>query len=312
MSEIIETTLKDKNPISSKAFNSFKGYSSKEGLPSLEKDIYSIIRKDQNSFHKKPSLSLKSKKQPPKLTDRDLLLLELLEGYGVLSTQQIRGLIFKDINTRTVLRRLRILKQRGFIYSSEGLPNGSLAWVLSKKSAKIFKQDIELKFINKSSLQHDVAVSGIRIQLERLKIAKSWTAEHVLKKQLISSYSPNESYRDYQTRVSLIPDGLFTTNDNHGGMKTIALELELCLKARHRYKKIFLKYREKKNISFVWYVVLNKSFGELLSRLWDKYALHAWGNCNFAYSTLNEVFREDFKLPQGRKARYRNEEKDLE
>ena len=169
-----------------------------------------------------------------------------------------------------------------------------------------------MKFINKSCLQHDVAVSGIRIQLERLKIAKSWTTEHVLRKQRISSYSRNESYRDYQTRVSLIPDAIFTTNDNEGGMKAIALELELCLKAKHRYKKIFSKYKEKKNISFVWYVVLNKSFGELLLKLWDQYALYAWGKCNFAYSTLNEVFSEDFKLPQSRKARYRNEEEDWE
>ena len=169
-----------------------------------------------------------------------------------------------------------------------------------------------MKVINKSSLQHDVAVSGIRIQLERLNIAKSWTAEHVLRKELISSYGSEESYRNYQTSISLIPDGLFTTNDNCGGMKAIALELELCLKAKHRYKKIFSKYKEKKNISFVWYVVLNKSFGELLSKLWDKYALYGWGKCNFAYSTLKEVFREDFKLLEGRKARYRNEEEELE
>ena len=95
-------------------------------------------------------------------------------------------------------------------------------------------------------------------------------------------------------------------------MKAIALELELCLKAKHRYKKIFSKYKEKKNISFVWYVVLNKPFGELLSKLWDKYALYRWGKCNFAYSTLNEVFKNDFKLPEGRKARYRDEEEELE
>ena len=177
MSERKEAVLKDKTPFYAQALKSnFKAYPSKKDLPSLEKDIYSIIKKESKSFYKKPSLSLKPKRQPPKVTNRDLLLLELLESYGILSTQQIRALIFKDINTRTVLRRLRILKQRGFIYSSEGLPNGSLAWILSKKSAKLFKHDIELKFINKSSLQHDVAVSAIRIQLERLKIAKSWTA----------------------------------------------------------------------------------------------------------------------------------------
>ena len=92
------------------------------------------------------------------------------------------------------------------------MPNESLGWILSKKSAKLFKQDIELRF-KESSLQHDVAVSAIRIQLEKLKIAKSWTAEHVLRKKRISSYGREESYPNYQNSISLIPDAIFTTDD---------------------------------------------------------------------------------------------------
>ena len=76
----------------------------------------------QNRLNKKSSLNT------PSPTNRDMLLLEILESYGVLSTQQIRELVFKGINTRTVLRRLRLLKQRGFIYSVNALPNGALAW----------------------------------------------------------------------------------------------------------------------------------------------------------------------------------------
>ncbi|MCZ0931784.1 MAG: hypothetical protein OXJ52_01350, partial [Oligoflexia bacterium] len=109
-----------------------------------------------------------------------------------------RELIFKGINTRTVLRRLRLLKQRGFIYSSEGLPNGALAWVLSKKSAGFFKHDLETKIINKNTLQHDIAVSSLRIQLEKLKIAESWISEHILKKEAIKSHYEDRrnSYMD--------------------------------------------------------------------------------------------------------------------
>ena len=150
-----------------------------EILENSTNKLYSAIGINKKIFKKK-SLD---KKNPPKPTERDLLLLEQLESYGVLSTQQIREIIFKGINTRTVLRRLRLLKQRGFIYSSEGLPNGGLAWVLSKKSALLFKHDIETKIINKNTLQHDVAISSIRVHLERLKIAESWTAEHIFKKR---------------------------------------------------------------------------------------------------------------------------------
>ena len=161
-----------------------------------ENKFYSAIGINQRLFKQKPVENKKT--SIPEPTERDLILLETLESYGVLSTQQIRELIFKGINTRTVLRRLRLLKQRGFIYSSEGLPNGALAWVLSKRSSGLFKHDLETKIINKNTLQHDVAVSSIRIQLERLKIAESWTSEHILKKEVIKSH-----YEERRNSLSL-------------------------------------------------------------------------------------------------------------
>ena len=270
-------------------------------ISTQENKLYSAIGIDQRNFKNKFPL----KKNPPKPTERDLLLLEQLESYGVLSTQQIRELIFKGINTRTVLRRLRLLKQRGFIYSSEGLPNGGLAWVLSKKSALLFKHDIETKIINKNTLQHDVAISSIRIHLERLKIAENWTSEHILKKEVIRSiYEKRRDSLCYMDEPPLVPDSLFITKHDEE-MKAVALELELSLKSKVRYKKIFSQYKEKENIWFVWYVVLNRSAGETLSELWDKYAL--WGDCLFAYSTLKEVFEYNFKLPEPRKAKKREE-----
>ena len=254
---------------------------------------YSAIGINQKLF-KQNSLE-KKKASVPQPTKRDLLLLETLESYGVLSTKQIRELIFKGINTRTVLRRLRLLKQRGFIYSSEGLPSGALAWTLSKRSSRL---DLKTKIINKNSLQHDVAVSSIRIQLERLKIAESWTSEHILKKEVIKShYEERRNSLSYMDDPPLIPDSLFITR-HEGEMKAVALELELTLKSRERYKKIFSQYKEKEKIWFVWYVVLTHSAGEALSRLWAKYAI--WGNCLFAYSTLEELFKYDFKLPEPR------------
>ena len=299
-----------------------KGCSGRRNLSLPENKLCSIIGFNQRAFNQGSEKNnllnssnkknvLKSQKKFLQPTERDLLLLELLESYGVLSTQQIRGLVFKGINTRTVLRRLRILKQRGFIYSSAGLPNGSLAWTLSKRAVELFKHDIQSKVINKNSLQHDVAISQIRIHLERLKIVESWTGEHILKKEFIKSCGGREDFHKYHAESSLIPDSLFTTKAK-GEIKAVALELELCLKSKIRYKKIFSKYKDKKNISFVWYVVLNKSVGELLLKLWDKYAFFGWGKCKFAYSTLKEVFREDFKLPEPREARYRRKEEEWE
>ena len=308
MSERTEETLNNSiNKINSPCPNTpsspCEGLEGRENLSLQENKLYSAIGINQKRFNKKKA----EKKTPPKPTERDMFLLEQLESYGVLSTQQIRELIFKGINTRTVLRRLRLLKQRGLIFSSEGLPNGGLAWVLSKKSASLFKHDIENKIINKNTLQHDVAVSSIRIQLERLKIAESWTSEHILKKEVIKSiYEGRRNSLSYMDEPPLVPDSLFITKHDEE-MKAVALELELNLKSKARYKKIFSQYKDKENFWFVWYVVLNRSAGETLAGLWDKYVL--WGDCQFAYSTLEEVFKDDFKLPEPREARKREKEK---
>ena len=240
-----------------------------EGKRNLStKENKSVIMGLSSSRLKKQSLK---KKEAPQPTERDLILLEYLNDYGVLSSQQIRKLVFNGTNIRTVLRRLRLLKQRGWIFSSEGLPNGGLTWLLSKKSALLFKHSVETKLINKNTLQRDVIVSGIRIQLESLEIAKSWTPEHILKKQVLKSlYEEERSFSQIEEPL-FIPDGLFVTKQEEE-VKAVALELELSLKSKARYKKIFSQYKKKRKLWFVWYVVLNRSVGETLSNFWDQYA----------------------------------------
>ena len=53
-------------------------------------------------------------------TKRDWVLLERLESFGILSTQQIRELIFNGINTRTVLKETSPLKKRGLAFFFRG------------------------------------------------------------------------------------------------------------------------------------------------------------------------------------------------
>ena len=236
---------------------------------------------------KKQSTSLE--KNPPEPTERDMVLLEQLESFGILSTQQIREIVFNNIDTRTVLRRLRLLKQRGWLLSSEGLPNGGMVWVLSRKGALLFNPEGETKPINRNTLKHDAIISDIRIQLERLGIVESWTPEHILKKKATKTlYEWEKKSFSRVEDPPTVPDSLFITKQK-GEMKAVALELELSLKSKTRYKKIFSRYKKKEELWCVWYVVLNKSVGESLIELWDKYAL--WGDCMFAYSTLKEIFK---------------------
>ena len=99
-----------------------------------------------------------------------------------------------------------------------------------------------------------------------------------------------------------MPDSLFITKQGWE-IKAVALEVELSLKSKARYKKIFSQYKNKKELWCVWYVVLNKSAGESLFELWNRYAL--WGKCKFAYSTLKEIFQSDFIFPEPKEAKER-------
>ena len=265
------------------------------------KESFKNIKKNFQSYTKKFKKQSSLKKNPPKPTKRDLFLLERLESFGALSTQQIRELVFKGTETRTVLRRLRLLKQRGYLLSSEGLPNGGLVWVLSKKGALLFNIEGETKPINRNTLQHDVIVSDIRIQLERLGVIASWTPEHILKKKAAKTLCEWERSLARVEDPPIVPDSLFIIKNHWGEMRAVALELELSLKSKSRYKKTFSQYKKKKELWCVWYVVLNNSVGESLLELWNKYAL--WGDCKFAYSTLDDVFKSNFIFPEPREAK---------
>ena len=220
--------------------------------------------------------------------------MEQLNGYGVFSTRQIQKLIFKGINIKTVLRRLRLLKAGGFLLSSEGLPNGGLAWFLTKKGAGLFHPSAHTKPINRNSLQHDVTVSSIRMRLESLNIVESWTPEHILKRKALKTLYSSEKSLSQVEDPPIVPDGLFVIKQK-GKWEAVALELETSVKSVKRYRKIFSLYRKKQLLRLLWYVVLNKSFGEALLRLWHKY--NDYAVCGFSYSTLEEVFKKGFKLP---------------
>ena len=122
-----------------------------------------------------------------------------------------------------------------------------------------------------------------------------WTPEHVLKRKSIGGglYTWDWSRRDPHP---LIPDGLFLT-EYERKKRTVALEVEISQKTIKRYEKHFSFYRSRRDLWLVWYVVLNKSFGEKLLSLWRK-GKSSWTRCGFSYSTVEEVMREDFVLPE--------------
>jgi hypothetical protein len=189
-------------------------------------------------------------------TARDLLLLKAIDRYGLVSTRQLKYLIFKAINHRTMLRRLRLLEKKRLIERHSGLPHGKLVWTLGNEGLKRAGSRTKVT-INRNSLEHDALVTSVRIALDQAGIGMTWRSSHLLRQQASEGISPE--YRDFDQ----IPDAMFAIQTKEG-IKIVALEVEIVAKSKRRYRKILELYQYKDAIDVVWYVVPAPKLGSLI------------------------------------------------
>lgn len=225
-----------------------------------------------------------------KMTARDQKLLDFLSDYGCFTTKQVCQAVFPETNSSTVLRRLRILEKQNLLHRNFGLENGKLVWSLSVSGARKIGLESHPGSINRNTLEHTVLLNDIRLRLETLGVAKDWKPDHVLQRE-----TKEKGYgTDYAGDI--LPDALFAAkvikNKQHS---IIALELELSLKGRKRYKEIFYQYDRKENVSLLWYIVPNDRYGLKLYKAWKeiKYKQEdGW----FRWTTVKEIFGDPQKV----------------
>src|SRR5665213_2146922 len=135
------------------------------------------------------------------LQERDLKLLGLLIKFGVLSTPQIRALVFPAIAHATVMRRIRLLEEGHYVRRGVTLPDATNTWIIGTKGIQAAGFGHQYHFTNRNGIHHDVLLTDVRISLERLNLGKDWTPEFEMRALRMR----NEGHsRD----PSLIPDGL--------------------------------------------------------------------------------------------------------
>lgn len=197
------------------------------------------------------------------VTKRDLSIFRFLHSYGLLKTSDIARRFFPGIAPTTMLRRLRKLEGEGLLARLHGLPGGELAWRLTQKAGTLVAHTPPRRYFPKQSLEHDLQLVDLRLALERVGIAQSWTAEHELRRQAAAEERRIESiFRN-------VPDGWMTTNFQNE-KANVAIELELTWKNQDRYRRIFANYRYHRKLVAVWYFVSTKRQGEKLNELWRK------------------------------------------
>jgi len=177
---------------------------------------------------------------------RDLKMLTLISKYSVISTKQICQWFFNGVTKTTVLRRIRLLEKENFIKRGMTLPNGENSFYLSPKGRKLLNLESANPFFNRNTIEHDILLNSIRWKLESLGLAKDVTPEWEMRSEVF------RNYRHRNAKEKLIPDLLMIESIleyNHA----ICIELELTIKSKLRYKKIFEQYGAKDAVTKIWY-----------------------------------------------------------
>ena len=221
------------------------------------------------------------------LTARDKKLFELLNRYHVLSSRQVKTLVFANLANTNVFRRLRLLESKGLILRSDGLPLGESVWILRSKGAANLVTEWHPYSINKNTLYHDVTLTELRLALESVGLGKSWKSEQTLKRETF-----DHRLRDDEDRKN-IPDGLLPVPI--GDVFSVwAVELELSPKTKPRYAEIFRRYKLTSALRRIWYIVPSHEMGKLLLRCWQESRWDSVGPV-LSYSLLSDVIENPFE-----------------
>ena len=216
-----------------------------------------------------------------RLQKRDVELLIMICDFGLLSTKQIGNLFFKEVAITTVLKRLRILEKERLIKRVSGLESFELLWIISDKGARIIEKENYKTSWNKQLLEHDHKISSLRLSFLNLKLYESWGPEHEIRSLLYKKYSFKGSLN------KLIPDGLMTVK-RKGNIETWAMEMELSIKGKNRYEKIFKEYGKKENLTGIWYFVKGESIFKSLKGSYKRHSYLLNGKA-FIISYVDEV-----------------------
>lgn len=202
--------------------------------------------------------------QSVSVTPRDLLLLQGLYDFTVLSFSQVRRKFFDGLSISTVSNRLSKLEKGGVIKSFR-VPKFSC--VMDKPGVSVLFQitregirELQKRNFNEVlrdepvrlhgySVEHDVLLSDV-IEALNLKFPGS----KIVHGRLLAGK---------EMALGINPDAILTKPN---GLTRYAIEVELTLKAEDRYRDIVTKYRLSNAIDKVIYVYSHDAIKEKLIR----------------------------------------------
>ena len=214
-----------------------------------------------------------------KLTNNDLILFKYLFENNFLTRDHIHNYIWDNLNNKYIYHRLLQLKEKGFIETvDDPIPyNNRKTLVLGKEKA-IYYMDMYVEKLKKLKRNDNFEFRYIKPSLyteqkdlDYRQIKHDYFLNEL--RFILEDYGANKWYSDtliYRQKLfSKIPDGLFE-NEYFGKEKTFAIELERTLKQDYRYREIFKRYSQEKEIDYVIYVTIGEDTDVIYDSLKNK------------------------------------------
>jgi DNA-binding Lrp family transcriptional regulator len=244
------------------------------------------------------------------LTPRDLLLLQGLYDFTVMSFTQINRMFFNGLSNSTISNRLSKLEKGGMVKSyrvpkfsgSVDKPAVSVLFQITKNGIRElqkrnFAQVLrdEPTRLHGHSIEHDVILSDV---LEAL--SKRVPDTKLVHGKLVSGEG---------VASGLNPDAILVLPD---GKTKWAIELELTLKAEYRYREIVTRYRLASSIARVIYVTGHPAIREKLIQVLGVVPTSQGAKAStgkFFFIGLDELFNEskDATINNGKEILTRSE-----
>lgn len=202
------------------------------------------------------------------LTSRDQRILLLLGEYGCVTADRIKAHFWNDNpKSRAHFRRIGILKRRNLIENVEGDGGITIGYRLTRKGRALFSEmftswrDPPTRRGYKTQFEHDQLLIDLRRIFTESAIIKEFKTELEVRRELMTGPVQLQHWE----KKPLVPDATFMM-EVPGKKLRVAVELELTVKTRTRYTRIFRNHLLTRNWQLVIYVVKDELLRKRLMR----------------------------------------------
>lgn len=188
------------------------------------------------------------------LTNRDHEILKMILEMKFMTLDQIARMFFPESKNvyKVPLRRINLLMRKGLLRSVRPIVGHKSLYLVTKLGAKLLKEKnlSRLRALDHVCLnlyEHDLLVTDLRILFAQRLGFKRWISERVLQGE---------------RRKARVPDGVVSN-----GKQKFLIEVELSLKNKSRYQKIFsFSHPRYSDYEAILYVMGNDAQMEWLMR----------------------------------------------